>query len=120
MFKFLNQVFQSYKNAFRGLSVLFAERNAKIELSWWLFLQVVNLLTIRRIDTAVVTTILIIGMLAAEGFNTAIEQTNNALNKENETIRKAKDVAATATMLVSLIVIFVTSGMLLNMVGIIK
>lgn len=120
MINFFKQVLKSFQNSFRGFKVLFAERNAKIELAWWFFLQIVNIMTIRRFDTFVVTTILIMGMLAAEAFNTAIEKTNDGFQQQNSTIKKAKDVAATATMLVAFAVIIITVGMLLNMVGVIK
>lgn len=120
MFKLINQVIQSFVNAFRGLKVLFSERNAKIELAWWVFLQIVNLLTVRQIEIFFITSILTLGLLAFEAMNTAIEQTVNAFGERNQILKNAKDVAATATMLVAFVVIAITVAILLNMVGIIK
>ncbi len=99
-----NTIFSSFINAFKGIAKLFkTERNAQIHA--FALVVVVILGVYLSLDTTEwCLVILCSGMvIAAEGFNTAIEHTVDILSPDiQEKAGNAKDIAAGAVLLAAI------------------
>lgn len=100
----MQRLIKSFKYAFTGLFNLIAEeRNFQIHII--AFVTVVILGVYFNISSAEWISIWIISaiVLAAEGFNSALEKTCDLISKEHHPqIKKIKDIAAGATLITAL------------------
>lgn len=103
----LNKTITSFKNAFRGLYVLFKEeRNARIHLIATIIVIFAGIyFNINRIEWCFI--VIAIGLvLIFEAINTVIENTIDFISLEqNPKIRKIKDVAAGAVLMAAFVAI---------------
>jgi diacylglycerol kinase (ATP) len=94
---------RSFGFAFRGLRVLVGEHNARIHLAAALSVVVLGgVFRVSAIEWCLLT-LSIVAVLAAEGFNTALERLSDAVSREpHPLLGAAKDVSAGAVLLTAL------------------
>ena len=92
-----------FNNALQGLVYTFkSQRNFRIHLSIALFISLVAIILRINILEWCILILLFIMVLAAELFNTAIEEIGNALSLEpNDYIKKGKDISAAAVLIIT-------------------
>lgn len=99
----MNKFFKSFIYAFKGIKQLLLERNFKLHLISMLLVALSTFIFNYTIDEWMVLIICIVTVLAAEGFNTAIEKLVDLVSPEyNEKAGKVKDISAAAVLIVSI------------------
>lgn len=94
--------FKSFVYAFKGIKQLLQERNFKLHLISMILVVLSTFIFNYTIDEWMVLTICIVTVLAAEGFNTAIEKLVDIVSPDyNEKAGKVKDMSAAAVLIVS-------------------
>lgn len=97
---------QSFKYAFNGIKEAFDQRNIKIQFVCGIFIVIAGVLFNINNSEWISLVIVIFSVIAAELFNTAIEETCNCqrdhLGASYESTRVTRDIAAGAVLITSI------------------
>ena len=114
----MNKFLKSFVYASKGMKQLLLERNFKLHLVSMLLVVSSTFIFNYTIDEWMVLTICIVTVIAAEGFNTAIEKLVDLVSPEfNEKAGKVKDISAAAVLIVSIGSLIVMLLMMYKKIG---
>jgi diacylglycerol kinase (ATP) len=101
--KWILSIFRSFQYAFKGILILFSERNFIVHCIATIVVILAGLFySITKTEWLIIV-LCIASVLCAEAFNSALERLCNHLHPElHENIRKVKDIAAGAVLIVAL------------------